>query len=123
MQHSAMFQKGKSPRFWRGPFLLTDRRRLFAWTGQSHSQSAAAERLVMQRFDSLLCLLWIAHFHKAEAARASSFTVHDDVSSDDIAAAAEMCAQGITVNVVAEIGHIKIGLHSVLSKVAQAFQR
>ena len=45
------------------------------------------------------------------------------VGGNDIAAAAEMGAQGIAVNRVAEIGHIEIGLHGVLSKWAHAFQR
>jgi acid phosphatase class B len=43
----------------------------------------------------LLGLLCGAHFNKAKAARTAGFTIHDDVSGDDITAAAEMCAQGI----------------------------
>jgi hypothetical protein len=34
-----------------------------------------------------------------------------------------MCTKGISVNRVAEIGHIEIGLHSVLSKFAQALMQ
>lgn len=72
---------------------------IFAWFSDTYSYNAAVDFLVVQSGNCCLCFSIIFHLYKAEALRATSVAVHDNLSACYNAVRFKCCAQSFVSSI------------------------